>query len=112
MHAPLYNDVMVPAAVWKGTHRETPCVRSVKEQSRKKLVTRSDRYATRGEKRESKQTRSENSGVSSRTSHKMDVTQNGNYSEVANRFAARKHRIELVLTMSKKEDRNGDRYYR
>lgn len=30
-HAPLYNDVTVPAAVWKGTHSETPSVRSARE---------------------------------------------------------------------------------
>lgn len=30
MYLPLYNDVTVPAAVWKGTHSETPSVRSVK----------------------------------------------------------------------------------
>ena len=50
VHAPLYNDVTVPAAVWKGNHRETPCVRSVKEQSRRELVTRSDRYARTAKK--------------------------------------------------------------
>lgn len=30
-YVPLYSDVTVPAAVWKGSHKETPCVRSAKK---------------------------------------------------------------------------------
>lgn len=43
---PLYNAVMVPAAVWKGNHSEIPTVRSAKEQRLQVIMTIIDRKST------------------------------------------------------------------